>query len=168
MIDLTCLEGRAPRDRNRGRTWVDNEKAPRPEPGVAELRPPSPVRGKLSLQPDKRMYLAPIRPLVGVRYQPLPYRIFTHVMPFFREMGGISDLGIPIIPLPNRFLPRKWPFPSGGGPPELSPGLIPGLQIGGRTEIVNMIRHQHIPVHLPMIRAVPDIPEQGMYLVARE
>ena len=43
MIDLTRLEGRALRDRNRGRSRVDNEKAPRPEHGVAELRPPDAV-----------------------------------------------------------------------------------------------------------------------------
>ena len=123
---------------------------------------------QLSLKPDKWMNFSPIRPFVGFRHQPFSDWVITDIVPLFRKMTGTANLGVPIIALPDRFFFWKRPLSRCCCPPVLSPILVGRLWIGRTTKEMNVIWHQYVAIHLPMVCLLPKRSEQVVYFCPRQ
>ena len=118
----------------------------------------------LPFKPWQNVDLTLIRPLVRLRDQPRAHGVASDVFPLCGVAGALTELRVPVVLLPQRFLVRTGP-PAGHDPlPVLDPRPESRLRIGRRAEQVNVIRHDDISANHPPIRRHPGIPEPKVYV----
>ena len=84
----------------------------------------------------------------------------TDIMPFFGERLTRTNLRIPIILLPYRFFIASRPLTRDVGTPELLPYFKGRFSIRRAAEKMNVVRHDDIAIHLPVIGGSPNRPQQ--------
>jgi hypothetical protein len=132
--------------------------------GVAALRPPLRLFHKQPLfLPSQEINFSLIRPFIRIINQSRSYRIISNIFPFFRISFSPTNLTIPIISLPDRFLGDVIPCASYLVAPKFHPFFQGGLRFIGTAEKMDMIRHDDIAPNRVSIRYAPSGNESLMH-----